>query len=483
MRESVEDVSIDTFDKVHVRIPESPRLQVGAGLILLLALSGCPATRTPSDGCGKDMDCKGERVCVQSVCVEPDEPLADPATTGTNPRAAATEPEPRPTAGQDRLWFRGGPGHSGASAAVGPKREPSQLWSVDLGAVVFATPTLAKGPQGVLTAYVGTHAGRFVGVAVDGPEPGAIVFDIDLGGRIWATAAAVGEGEDLRLYVGNDDDTLFALAPAAVKPIVWSKRLGDCKSTRSPGPEGARCDVDGGPTIGPSGDLFVGADGVYRISPTGELRWHWPPAEQSERPKHVFSTPVVTADGRVYFGGQDGFITALDSETGAQRWQYTVRADVDGSGVIGPDGALFIGADDGRIYALRSDGSLRWSFVAQRDIRSSLGIAPSGTVYATSFDTNLYSIAPSGEVNWVLATGGILNSSPVVDADGTVFLGSQDDRLYAVSPAGKVLWALELGADIDSSVAISEAGTLVVGLDDGSLRAFGAAGGASPASP
>ncbi|MFO7564994.1 MAG: PQQ-binding-like beta-propeller repeat protein [Enhygromyxa sp.] len=393
--------------------------------------------------------------------------------------ALTTPPEPqpqaKPTAGQGQRWFRGGPGHAGASAAIGPTREPTQLWSIELGAVVFATPTLAVGQSGALTAYVGTHAGRFVGVEVEGDRAGTIVFEQDLGGRIWATAAAAGEGEELRLFVGNDDDTLFSIAPAAAEPIAWKLRLGNCESTRSPGPEGARCDVDGGPTIGPDGDLFVGADGVYRISQAGEIRWHWPPADKEERPKHVFSTPVVSADGRVYFGGQDGFVTALDAETGELRWQYTVRADVDGSGVIGPDGEFFIGADDGRVHALRSDGSLRWSFVAQRDIRSSIGIAPDGTIYVSSFDHNLYSIAASGEVNWVLPTGGTLHSSPVVDAAGTVYFGSQDDHLYAVSPAGKVLWAIDLGADVDSSVAISEGGLLVIGADDGTLRAFGPA--------
>jgi outer membrane protein assembly factor BamB len=352
---------------------------------------------------------------------------------------------------------------------------------------VFATPTLVAGPTGTI-AYVGTHGGHFVGVVVEGERAGTIVLDLELGGRIWATAAAYGEGDALRLYVGNDDDTLFAIAPnvaanleargskadadgRAAEHIAWRKRLGNCESTRSPGPEGARCDVDGGPTIAPDGDLFVGADGIYRLAPDGEIRWHWPPAELEPRAKHVFSTPVLS-NSHVYVGGQDGFITALAVETGEQQWQYTVQADVDGSGVIGLDGALFIGADDGRIYAIRSDGSLRWSFVAQRDIRSSLGIAPDGTVYATSFDGNLYSLAASGEVNWVLPSGGVIHSSPVVDADGYVFFGSQDDHLYAVSPVGRVEWAIDLGADVDSSAAITEAGTLVIGCDDGTLRAY-----------
>src|SRR5690606_33223629 len=113
-----------------------------------------------------------------------------------------------------------------------PKREPSELWSIELGSVVFATPTLAKDARGRLTAYVGTHEGRFVGVVVEGADAGTVSFDVALGGRIWATAAAVQTktpegGEALRLYIGNDDDTLFALEPATKPdPIAWRLRLG-----------------------------------------------------------------------------------------------------------------------------------------------------------------------------------------------------------------------------------------------------------------
>lgn len=454
-----------------MRIPEVlllSALPIVVGTSMGALLSGCPATtHPPSDGCSKDTDCKGERVCIDERCVEP--PAASegqPAERPPEPDAAGSAPA---SAGQGVHWHRGGPGHAGATTAIAPREQPTLAWERDLGAVVFATPTVAVGPAGP-AAYVGTHGGRFVGV---GLTSGTIELDLQLGGRIWATAAASGEGETLRLHVGNDDDKLFAIAPAkAPDAIVWTLPLGNCSGTRVPGPEGARCDVDGGPTIGPEGDLYVGADGVYRISPAGEIRWHWPPSDQQERAKHVFSSPVVSAEGVVVFGGQDGFVTALASADGSLRWQYRVEADVDGSGVMASDGAFFIGADDGRIHALRSDGSLRWSFVAQRDIRSSLGIAASGTLYATSFDGNLYAISPAGEVEWVLPTAGVVNSSPLVDGEGKILFGSQDDHVYAVSPAGEVLWALELAGDVDSSVALAPDGTLVVGCDDGKLRAF-----------
>ncbi len=430
-----------------------PRCRVPAAVFCVLsAVLGCrpEATPAPKTGCTKDLDCKGERICVDSLCVD------------TDPKDALQGQAAEP-ASPDDSWRRGGPAGDRPSRGRGPLDAPKTAWEVDLGSVVFARPTLGSDEQGRTVAYVGTHAGRFVGAIADGPDAGSIVTDLTVGGMVWSTAAQDRQG---RLYVGADDDTLYAIEPGASK-ILWSKKLGDCNPARAPGPEGARCDVDGGPTIGPDGDLYVGADGVYRITTAGAVLWHWP--ADGERAKHVFSSPLVTKEGLVVFGGQDGFVTALNSD-GTQAWRYKVGADVDGSAAAGIDGSIYIGADDGRMFALRTDGSLKWSFVSQSDIRSSVAVAADGTIYLSSFDGNLYSLDPAGNVHWMLPTGGRIAASPVLDADEVVYVGSQDDRLYAVTPEGKVRWNVEFPTDIDSSVAVTDAGTLVVGSDDGKLR-------------
>lgn len=437
--------------------PRGPRNSVLAaltGIFSATVAAGCPwneATEAPApreSGCTKDTDCKGDRICEAGVCVAP-RPV-EPAAS------ARTEAPQGP-------WTRGGPGGAGPARGRGPDKEPRELWDRELGAVVFASPALGK-IGGEEVALVGTHGGRFAGVALGGPKAGEVVLDVPLGGMVWATAAVAGS----RAYVGADDDTLYAI-DLEKRAIAWTLKVGNCDGARVPGPEGSRCDADGGPTIAPGGDLILGADGVYRISPEGQIRWHYP-ADQEILAKHVFAAPLVAGDGAIYVGGQDGLFMSLGAD-GALRWTYSVRADVDGGPALGPDGALYVGADDGRTYALRTDGSLRWSFVAQKDIRSAVAVGEDA-VYVTSFDGNLYALAPSGAVKWVLPTGGKIHASPVVDAAGNIFFGSEDDHLYAVSPKGKVLWALELGGDIDSSVAIADDGTLVVGCDDGHLRAF-----------
>lgn len=436
------------------------KLATTTGLVVVFSVLGaCRQTARPADtGCVKDTDCKGERVCEERKCVEPASARGAPKVEPGGPGAGvATAPPAR------QSWYRGGPGGVHPAAGVGPTKTPKIVWETAAGAVVFARPVLRKDLKDRWIAHVGTHAARFVGVVAEGEGEGTIVSDLTLGGMIWATAAL---GEDGLLFVGDDSDQLHAIDPDQ-DTVVWSKKLGNCEPARAPGPEGARCDVDGGPTIGPDGHLYVGADGVYRLSRDGTAVWHYP-GEEVERPSHVFATPVVTRDG-VYFGGQDGMITALDPD-GAQRWQYKVGADVDGSPAVGIDGTLYVGADDGRVHALRTDGSLKWSFVSQADIRSSVTVAPDGTIYVTSFDRNLYSLDPGGNIRWVLATAGRIMSTPVVDRDGNVFFGSQDDHLYGVTPKGKVMWSLDVGADVDGTAAITPAGTLVFGADDGMIR-------------
>ena len=440
-------------------VPVVPILLMGA----IAALTGCPGTETPEEvsGCRSDQECKGDRICESGACVAPRPPGAGAIGTAPPPMQAA-----QPLASR---WTRGGPGLAHPSRGSGPEGQPVVVWDVDLGSVVFASPTLAK-IGGEVVALVGTHAGRFVGVAVEGARAGQVVLDVNLGGMVWASATT-GDG---RAYVGADDDTLYAI-DLANKQVVWTLKVGNCDAPRVPGPEGARCDADGGPTIGPDGDLYLGADGVYRIGRDGKVRWHYPnlsPADAEAKARHVFAAPLVSADGNLYVGTQDGLVVSLKAADGQLRWTYNVRADVDGSPTMGEDGDLYIGADDGRLYALRSDGSLRWSFVAQKDIRSAAAVATSGALYVGSFDGNLYALAPSGDVKLVLPTGGRIAATPVIDARGTVFVGSQDDHLYAVSPRGRVLWSHEMPGDVDSSVAITDSGVVVVGCDDGHLRAL-----------
>lgn len=133
----------------------------------------------------------------------------------------------------------GGPRHQGRAGGPAPRTAPTERWRVAVGGAVTGAPTV--GPDG--TIYVATHAGELVAVA----PTGAIAWRFALGERSWSTPAVA---EDGTIHVGSDDDHRTpSIAPVKAR---WKLRLGQC-AVGGFGPEGTRCDADGGPVIGPDG--------------------------------------------------------------------------------------------------------------------------------------------------------------------------------------------------------------------------------------
>jgi outer membrane protein assembly factor BamB len=62
------------------------------------------------------------------------------------------------------------------------------------------------------------------------------------------------------------------------------------------------------------------------------------------------SSPAV-ADGKVYFGLDNGYVYALDALTGDIIWSYKTEGAVQSSPAIS-DGLLFVGSNDGNLYAI-----------------------------------------------------------------------------------------------------------------------------------
>ncbi|MCX4243385.1 PQQ-binding-like beta-propeller repeat protein [Paraliomyxa miuraensis] len=413
---------------------------------LLGGTAGChPEASMAQYECRTDDDCGDGGQCHEGRCkghgMSPVRAAATPTASPESPEAAK---------GSESKW-------------LGPTVAPRQQWAVDLGAVISATPTIVVEPEGRVVAYVGSHAGRFVGVVVEGPEAGRVVLDLMVDGIIWSTAVADERGW---LYFGADDDRLRAVDPKA-GVVAWSRRLGGCEPTRAPGPVGVRCDVDGGPSLGPGGDLYAGADGLYRVAGDGTIRWHYPPEEEGPG-AHVATTPLVTAEG-VVFGNQGKEVVALDHE-GRRRWSVTFKADVDGSPVLGRDGTIYVGVDEGALHAIRPDGTIAWSAKVGAPIRARAAVGSDGVVVFGAYDGILYAVEPDGGVRWRLPTGAEIHAPATIDPAGRIFVGSRDEQLYALDLEGHVYWTLEMPAQLDGAVALSPGGTLVVGCDDGVLR-------------
>ena len=147
-------------------------------------------------------------------------------------------------------------------------------------------------------------------------------------------------GDDGTIYFGADDRRVYAVGSDGRK----------------------RYDVELGGFI--RGPVALGADGALIVpvmgprprvvcldAPTGEERWVFALPMTDSRELGVMSGPLIDAAGAIYFGGHDDYVYAL-SPAGQLRWAHPVDGDVDAPPALGVDGVLYVGSDDGRLYAI-----------------------------------------------------------------------------------------------------------------------------------
>ena len=70
-------------------------------------------------------------------------------------------------------------------------------------------------------------------------------------------------------------------------------------------------------------------------------------------------------------GAQDSTTPTSDNKL---KWSYTTEGDVKSSPAIDSDGTIYVGSDDGKLYAINPDGTLKWSYTSGGDIESSPAI-------------------------------------------------------------------------------------------------------------
>lgn len=142
-------------------------------------------------------------------------------------------------------------------------------------------------------------------------------------------------------------------------------------------------------------------------------------------------SPVVGADGAVYFADGEG-VVALDAD-GSLRWVHPL-ANAAESVALGPDGAIYAGHGNG-LAALNPDGSLRWDFAAGLPLQWPI-VAPDGRIFASSpavpklrgslgFGV-LVAIDPAGrELSRVRVPGGP-TATPALSADAGVVVPARE---------------------------------------------------------
>jgi len=188
------------------------------------------------------------------------------------------------------------------------------------------------------------------------------------------------------------------------------------------------------PTSLPSTSWLAYGNGPNRRNYTPEkfttplsLVWKFTTAPADER-----VPPVVTAD-RV-FCPAGSHMYCLDLATGASLWDY----DAGGSILAAPsyaDGRVFFGADNGRIVCLNAaDGKQAWLVSATRSVRAAPAVV-GGVVYVALLDRRAMAIdAASGAVRWTVQLTDELWGAPAVAGD-VVYVPTADAQLFGLDTA------------------------------------------------
>jgi large repetitive protein len=406
--------------------------------------------------------------------------------------APAPAPPP-PIAG--RPMYQVDAQHTGRSPYAGPSSlilyRTFNVANIDVRDPTFAAndfqSSAAIAPDG--TAYIGMHSGTLF--ALRDPVGGGDQltapwsFHPD-GGSSWHATPAI--GRDGTVYVGFSTNSsapaaegaLYALqAPEkGIQPrVVWSVDLGPGRQTSSP-------------TLGPDGTIYAvsGVGRLSAISPDGTVRW------TAQTGPVIKSSPALGDDGTVYVPSMDGKLYAVSpprdpsSSTGLVDWTFRFAdypgngppvtasappagADGIGSGaspMVGPDGMIYIGANNSNLYALDHEGHLVWMFEAQREVAgiwTTPALSPDGsTLYFGANKGGIYALnRATGDLIWEFPIVSSVYSSVAVDANGAVYTGSTVGHVFALDgTTGHLLADYDAGVPIWTAPAIRPDGTLLV---------------------
>jgi len=269
-----------------------------------------------------------------------------------------------------------------------------QIWPGGIDTAAGSSPTIMLDG----TVIVSTLGSGMYGTCPNGVFRYVVTIGASLSTpAVGYRADANNEDEDEFLYVGADDGQLrairedgilqwsFALpSPVLAAPIVMLDGAEDPSTT-------AVFAVDANGVVvrltrdGRNATGFTGATGIGRVLASPALATH------------------PNGSTRLYVVGLDSGVHALDATTGARIWNWDAGTSIESSPAVvleqGGDGApvLVFGTNDGGLVYLQDNGGsgeviARFEPESGAPITTSPAVGPDGSVYVGSLDGRVYAV-------------------------------------------------------------------------------------------
>lgn len=167
--------------------------------------------------------------------------------------------------------------------------------------------------------------------------------------------------------------------------------------------------------------------------------------------ERICARPVIDGE-RIYIGGEDRRLRAIDKASGEVEWEYLATAGI-ASGAGFDDKRVYVISRDGLVHGIdKASGEVVWTFETGGekqwdywDVFLSTPVADhQHWLYFGSGDHHVYSINKrTGALRWKFETGAVVHGDPVLSGE-KVIIGSFDGRMYALDRAdGRKLWAFK----------------------------------------
>jgi outer membrane protein assembly factor BamB len=189
----------------------------------------------------------------------------------------------------------------------------------------------------------------------------------------------------------------------------------------------------------------------------------------------VWAAPAFATDGKVYVGSEDGFLYAFDPG-GRLRWVYKASDGFSGWPVWLRRGILAVANRNGTVYFFDERGEVRAKTTLE-GIASGRPTVRAGRVFLGTSAGKLAAVDPTG-LRWVHDTGSPVTAYPAADAAG-IYVGCNDGSVIALDPRGNRLFRVSIpGGSAVRGGVVARGKRIVVATEGGVIAALNKKDGA-----
>ena len=411
---------------------------VGLALLLMVVSAGCGPRSSQTTETKKPAVVT---VSKKTVKLQTDEPEPDSPFESDSSDEKLPQPDGKPDAG-DWPMFRGDSEGSGVATTILPSNDQLEvLWEFKVkgrdGAFAASPIVVRNQSDGQPTVYAADLDGKVYSIDL---ETGDLNWEFQTGISIEASPAY----KDGHIYIGDLDGGFYCLDEVGSQ--VWSKEMSapvmgaanfykdhvvfgtddanlyclNCSDGEEIWKFAAADQIQCSITISDDTAFVAGCDGQFRVvdlgngtqrgsvpmgSPTGctpavsnglavvgteqaeficidlkntKIKWGF----ADEDGASPIRGAAAIKGKQVFFGARNRQVYSVNLDTGKQDWTVTLKGRVDGSPVVVGD-RIFVGASDGRLYALSVDGEIQWKKQLKGPINNTPAAAFEKLVIAT----------------------------------------------------------------------------------------------------